>query len=145
MPLPIALPGIAQVAAGLLKPIVDLIDDLHTSEEEKAQLRLGLAAAQIEFAGRVLDYEARMIEAQSSIIRAEANGRSWIQRSWRPITMLTFLGLVVCDAFGLLPFRLAGEAWTLLQLGLGGYVMGRSAEKVAPVVASALKGSSERT
>lgn len=144
MPLPLALPGIAQVAAGLLKPIVELIDELHTSDEEKAQLRLGLAAAQIEFAGRVLDYEARMVDAQASIIRAEATGASWIQRSWRPVTMLTFLGLVVADAFGLLAFRLAPEAWTLLQIGLGGYVVGRSAEKVAPVVADALKGSSER-
>jgi len=61
---------------------------------------------------------------------AEAQGGSWLQRSWRPITMLTFLVLVVTDALGLLPFRLAGEAWTLLQLGLGGYVVGRSGEKI---------------
>jgi hypothetical protein len=38
---------------------------------------------------------------------------------------------VVLDSFGLLAFRLAGEAWLMLQLGLGGYVVGRSAEKVA--------------
>lgn len=34
--------------------------------------------------------------------------------NWRPITMLTFLVLVVCDSFGPLKFRLADEAWTLL-------------------------------
>ena len=44
--------------------------------------------------------------------------------------MLTFLVLVVCDSFGLLAFRLAAEAWVLLQIGLGGYVVGRTAEKV---------------
>jgi hypothetical protein len=44
--------------------------------------------------------------------------------------MLTFLALVVFDSFGLLSSKLAPEAWTLLQLGLGGYVVGRSAEKL---------------
>ena len=44
--------------------------------------------------------------------------------------MLTFLVLVVCDSFGLLAFRLSNEAWTLLQIGIGGYVVGRSGEKI---------------
>lgn len=137
------IPGIAEIASGLLRPIVDLIDELHMSGEEKAQLRMGIAAAQLEFASRVLDYEAKMLEAQTSVIRAEATGQSWIQRSWRPITMLSFLGLVVFDSFGLLTFRLAPQAWDLLQIGLGGYVVGRSAEKVVPVVAAALKNAGD--
>ena len=44
--------------------------------------------------------------------------------------MLTFLVLVVCDSFDLLAFRLAEEAWLLLKIGLGGHVVGRSAEKI---------------
>lgn len=52
--------------------------------------------------------------------------------------MITFLVLVVCDSFGLLKFRLAEQAWSLLQLGLGGYVVGRSVEKVAPSVVQAI-------
>ena len=48
--------------------------------------------------------------------------------------MLTFLFLVVCDSFGWLTFRLAAEAWTLLQIGMGGYVIGRSCEKVLPQI-----------
>ena len=31
--------------------------------------------------------------------------------------MLSFLGLVVADAFGMLAFRLADQAWLLLQIG----------------------------
>ena len=46
--------------------------------------------------------------------------------------MLTFLNLIVCDSFGLLTFRLTEETWMLLQIGLGGYVLGRSAEKIIP-------------
>ena len=53
-----------------------------------------------------------------------------MQRNWRPITMLTFLVLVVCDSFGFLKFRLNNEAWLLLQIGLGGYVVGRTGEKI---------------
>lgn len=53
--------------------------------------------------------------------------------------MLTFLILVVCDSFGLLTFRLTDEAWMLLQIGLGGYVVGRSAEKIIPGVFKKLK------
>ncbi len=85
-----------------------------------------------ELTTKVLDYESKLMGAQSSIIKAEATGHSWLQRNWRPITMITFLALVVLDSFGLLKFRLAEEAWLLLQIGLGGYVVGRSAEKIIP-------------
>jgi hypothetical protein len=44
--------------------------------------------------------------------------------------MVTFLVLVVCDSFGILAFRLSNEAWSLLQVGLGGYVVGKSGEKI---------------
>ena len=57
--------------------------------------------------------------------------------------MLTFLVLVVCDSFGLLAFRLSAEAWTLLQIGLGGYVVGRSAEKIAPTIKDAMRSDKQ--
>jgi hypothetical protein len=50
--------------------------------------------------------------------------------------MLSFLGLVIADAFGMLAFRLADQAWLLLQIGLGGYVVGRSVEKISPQIAN---------
>ena len=83
---------------------------------------------------KVLDYETKLMDNQAAIIKAEATGQSWLQRNWRPITMLTFLILVVCDSFGILAFRLSDEAWVLLQIGLGGYVAGRSAEKITSQV-----------
>lgn len=124
--------GIATIIAGLFKPAADLIDNLHTSEEEKGQIELEFAKLQLNTAIQMVDYEKQLLAGQTEIVVAEARGGSWIQKSWRPITMLTFLGLVVADSFGLLAFRLAEEAWTLLQIGLGGYVVGRSAEKMAP-------------
>ena len=122
----------------LVKPAADLVDNLHTSQEEKLALKNQLVALQMQAAYKLLDYETQLNTTRAEIVRAEAAGGSWLQRSWRPITMLTFLLLVCCDAFGWLPFRLAGEAWQLLQLGLGGYVIGRSAEKVAPALAAAI-------
>lgn len=126
--------------SGAIKPVAGLIDNLHTSDEERLQVQQALTQLENQVTTRVLEYQAQLLASQSKIITAEAQGQSWLQRNWRPITMLTFLVLVVCDSFGLLAFRLAGEAWTLLQFGLGGYVVGRSAEKIAPVVAGALKG-----
>ncbi len=127
------------LAGSLFKPFTELIDNVHTSEEEKGQLKNQLLLTQNAFAGKVLEYEGKLMETRSSIIKAEAMGHSWLQRSWRPITMLIFLVLIILDSFGLLAFRLSAEAWTLLKLGLGGYVVGRSAEKIVPSLAQALK------
>jgi len=136
--------SILSFISSMFEPAVKLIDELHTSEEEKLNLRRRLQEIENEFLGQVMDYESKLMENQSAIIRAEATGKSWLQRSWRPITMLTFLALVVLDSFGLLAFRLADEAWLLLQIGLGGYVAGRSAEKITgQVIGARMKKSSE--
>lgn len=124
----------------IFKPAAELIDNLHTSDEERLTIKGELFRMQAELSAKVLDYERDLLQAKAEIIKAEAAGQSWIQRSWRPITMLTFLVLVVADSFGLLEYRLAAEAWTLLQLGLGGYVVGRSAEKIIPKVTEVMKG-----
>jgi len=114
----------------IFAPAAKLIDDLHTSDEEKLTLANKLTVIQNEMHSKVIEYETKILESKTSIITAEANGQSWLQRSWRPITMLTFLALVVFDSFGWLANPLATEAWTLLQIGLGGYVTGRSLEKI---------------
>lgn len=125
--------------AAVVKPVTHLVDELNTSEEERLQIKAGLFQVQAELASKVMDYEARLLESQAKVVTAEAQGASWLQRNWRPITMLTFLALVVADTFGLTEFRLADEAWTLLQIGLGGYVIGRSAEKIVPKVTEVMR------
>lgn len=117
-----------------ITPVMQGIDALVTSDEERLTIKAQLYEMQASLMAKTLDYEAGLLEARSSIIEAEAQGQGWLQRSWRPITMLTFLVLVVADSFGWLPNQLAPEAWNLLQIGLGGYVAGRSAEKIAPQV-----------
>ncbi len=80
---------------------------------------------------RVFMYEQATLEAKAKIIHAEASSKHWLTANWRPITMLTFLVLVVGDSLGFLPNDLNEEAWFLLEIGLGGYVVGRSGEKIA--------------
>lgn len=125
--------------AQVFKPAVELIDELHTSEEEKLRLKAQTLDTYTKSIDLALSYEEKQLETRAQIVLQEAKAGSWLTQSWRPITMLTFLVLVVADQTGLLAFRLAPEAWSLLQLGLGGYVVGRSAEKVAVPVIEALK------
>ncbi|MDH5527412.1 MAG: holin family protein [Nitrospirota bacterium] len=115
-----------------IEPLAGLIDSVHTSEEERLEAKRKLFALQSEVFSGLMSYEQKLSESRATIIQAEAQGQSGLQRNWRPVSMLTFLILVVCDSFGWLPFRLADEAWTLLQIGMGGYVVGRSVEKIAP-------------
>lgn len=130
--------SILSLIGSVIEPVTKLIDDLHTSDEEKMVIRNQMLQLQATAYAQALDYEKSQLQAKADIIKAEAQGQSWLQRSWRPITMLTFLLLVVLDSFGLLASPLADEAWQLLQIGLGGYVVGRSLEKIAPTVASGL-------
>ena len=134
MPIPQIAGGLALVdqLVRLFTPINRIIDELHTSDEERATRRAEAAKLQNE----ALALERERLAAQAGLVAAEAGGTSWLQRNWRPITMLSFLGLVVADAFGLLAFRLADQAWLLLQIGLGGYVVGRSVEKISPQITS---------
>ena len=124
--------GIPGIISDLFNPLASIIDSMTTSDDEKFKVKKELSKIQSDISIKLLDYEKQMVIAKSSVVQSEVSGQSWLQRNWRPITMLTFLVLVVLDSFGLLAFRLAPEAWTLLQIGIGGYVIGRSAEKVLP-------------
>ena len=120
----------------IFKPAVELIDEVHTSQEEKLQHKERLLVTQAAVIDQVLQYEKDSFESRTKIIEAEAKSEHWLTAIWRPVTMLTFLALCVGDSLGLLSSPLRDEAWSLLQLGLGGYVVGRSAEKITKSVLS---------
>lgn len=130
--------GVLDIIGGIFKPISDVIDHVVPSGDAKIQLQQKVLEGQISASASLMDYEKQLLAAQTQVVTAEAQGGSWLQRNWRPITMLTFLTLVVVDTFGLAPNRLAPAAWTLLQIGIGGYVIGRSVEKTALPVVNAI-------
>ncbi len=106
--------NILNILSSVVAPVTKLIDELHTSDEEKLVIKNQMLQIQAAAYNQAVELEKQTMRARTDIIRAEANGQSWLQRSWRPVTMLTFLMLVVADSFGWLANPLASEAWTLL-------------------------------
>lgn len=120
-----------------LGPVLEIVKRVIPDPSERAQIEAQLKQA-------AADSEARLAEAQASVITTEASG-NWMQRSWRPIFMFVCMGLLVWHAIGIpimaaslnVPLRdvvgltLVPEGlWTLLAIGMGGYIAGRSAEKI---------------
>lgn len=118
---------------GIAKTIADKIWP-DATEVEKAKVEQFTA---------LLTQELDIFKGQVSVIIAEAKGHGYLQRNWRPITMLTFLGLVVAHFFGFEAPTFTTEdsthLFSLVELGLGGYVVGRSVEKIAPAIAEAIR------
>ena len=100
-----------------------VIPDKNARDEAKAQI-----------ATLALQGELKEAENAVKIILAEAQG-NWIQRSWRPMMMLFFAMLVGAHWFGFTaPGLTPEEVDRLLQIvlvGIGGYTIGRSGEKIA--------------
>jgi len=112
------------VIAGIIGKLVDrAVPDKDQAEQLKAQLQ-----------SQLLAMRHQEFRAAADIIIAEATGESWLQRSWRPIVMLTFCGLIVARWLGFTAPNLTEPEylalWDIVKIGLGGYVVGRSAEKV---------------
>ena len=115
-----------------------LIDRLWPDKGQQDQARLAL----LELAQKG---ELAELTGRAEIVKAEAASSHWLAASWRPILMLTFGGLIVARWLG---FSAPGiseaeilKLWDIVELGLGGYVIGRSAEKIIPAAAAAMKGS----
>lgn len=85
------------------------------------------------------------LTSRAEIVKTEAASEHWLAASWRPILMLTFGGLIVARWLGWSAPGISEaevlKLWDIVELGLGGYVIGRSAEKIIPAAAAALKGS----
>ncbi len=116
------------VVGSLIGKISDIIDQYVQDRDKALELK-----TQIE--KEVLSLQRQMLQSQTQIITTEAKSESWLTRNWRPITMLTFVALIVADWLGFsapnLNDELKGKLFDIIQIGLGGYVIGRSAEKVA--------------
>ena len=114
--------------SNVIGDIGKVIDNLFTSEEERINAKNKIIQV-------LKEKELELQKMQTEIIIAEAKG-NWLQRSWRPILMLSFGFIVIYNKFAAPLFGwtipvLEGEFWNLLQIGIGGYVVGRSAEKIA--------------
>lgn len=124
------------ILAAVLPALRDVFDRAFPDPIERAKVESQATLA-------ILDAETRMRDAAASVLVAEIKGESWLQRSWRPIIMLTFAALIAARWFGIAAPGLSEaeylKLWGIVEFGLGGYVLGRSAEKIAGEIAPALK------
>lgn len=131
------LPVIGPLLGDVVKRVLPEDKDKRAEIEREISMALISNSAQIE-------------QAAASVILAEAKSEHWITATWRPILMLTITAIVgwnyllaplvelavrlfVGDQIPL-TIPLPDELWNLLMIGVGGYVVGRSAEKVADKV-----------
>lgn len=123
--------------AALIPVIGDLIGKLFPDPKVAAEAKLKLF--ELQQAGHLKELDGAI-----QIITAEANG-SWIQRNWRPVMMLIFTALIVARWFGWTAPNLSESEykhlWDIVELGIGGYVIGRSVEKIVPSVTSTITAS----
>ena len=138
IPLAVVLPFVGKI-----------IDKVFPDESTKSE-------AKIKLLELMQSGELQQMAAAKDVVVAEIQGESAAQRNWRPhlmyliMLLMVFNGVVVplVEAmFGVkLPILEAWSAipdqmWSLLQIGMGGYIVGRSGEKIAKTYFEAKKGN----
>ena len=128
------LGAVAPLAKVLFNTIEKAVPDKDLQEKLKSQLQTQL-----------LQSHTQELTAAAKIIEAEAKA-GWFASSWRPLLMYVLIFILVWNYVigpfikvftgAIISFELPGDVWTLLNVGLGGYVVGRSAESVARTMAN---------
>jgi hypothetical protein len=117
-------------AAELVKGVGGVIDDLHTSKEEKL-------AAERKIKELMANYQVEMEKNITSRWEADLKSDSWLSKNVRPMVLIFLIVctmlLIFIDA-GTINFEVKSSWVDLLQLVLitviGAYFGGRSLEKV---------------
>lgn len=128
-----ALPVIGTVVEKILGVVDQAVEDKDAANKLKAEIQTKLMA---------LDYSALETElkARAEILTAEIQGASWMQRNWRPILMLSIVAIIV-NNYLVFPYmnifttkavllELPERMWGLMEIGVGGYIIGRTGEKI---------------
>ena len=117
-------------ATELVKGVGGVIDNLHTSKEEKLE-------AERKIKDLVMGYEAEMQKQVTERWKMDMNSDSWLSKNIRPLVLVFLVVstvlLVFIDA-GAINFNVEDKWADLLQIVLitviGAYFGGRSLEKV---------------
>ncbi len=112
-----------RTVTNLVSAVGDIVNRLTLPGREKKQLETDILRL-------LIAVEEKTISEQAAAIREEARG-DWLQRSWRPIVMLVFTVIVLAGTFLNLPILSdTSRFWDLLEIGLGGYIIGRGSEQL---------------
>jgi len=142
----IPIPGINTLIDNVRK----IIGQFKHSPAEKAAAMLEVGKLHHSLVQEALKFEITQVQAQASVILAEAKA-GWLTRNWRPMLMFVFMAIIVNNfliwpystEMGIVAKQLPFPVWMqdLLKIGVGGYIGGRSAEKIIPATVAAWKGS----
>jgi hypothetical protein len=125
---------LGQIFSGGAKDLVEgvggVIDNLHTSKEEKLE-------AEKKIKDMIMGYEAQMQKEVSNRWKVDMNSDSWLSKNIRPMVLIFLVVSTVLMIFidaGAIAFEVKDTWVDLLQLVLitviGAYFGGRSLEKV---------------
>ena len=128
------LGAVAPLAKILFSTIEKSVPDKDLQSKLKADLQTQL-----------LQSSTQELKAAASIVEAEAKA-GWFTASWRPLLMYVLIFILIWNYIlgpivkfffaAAITIDLPGDVWTLLQIGLGGYVVGRSGESIAKSLAN---------
>jgi hypothetical protein len=119
-----------------LGAVGDLVGKFVTDPDKKVEARLELAKLESELQLKMIEADMAWAQTQADVIKTEANSNSWMARNWRPSLMFVFIAIIannylIAPIFSLSVLTVPDQMWELIKIGLGGYVIGRSAEKIA--------------
>ena len=107
--------------------VLDIVDDVAEDKDEANRLKF-------EIQRQLIENKSSELETAAKIVLAEVQGL-WLQRKWRHFLMVTLADLVVAHWFGLtspnIPESGQNSLLNIVMVGVGGYVVGRSGEKIA--------------
>jgi len=117
-------------ATELVKGVGNVIDELHTSKEEKLE-------AERKIKDMIMGYEAEMQKQVTERWKVDMQSDSWLSKNIRPLVLIFLVVSTVLMIFidaGVIAFEVKDTWVDLLQLVLitviGAYFGGRSLEKV---------------
>ena len=121
-------------ASPLISAMFKTVDKVVDSKEEKEKIKAKIQE-------QVISGEMKELQSAANILLAETKSESWLARSWRPLLMMVAI-IIIANNYLFVPYanaflgvgiqlELPDALWTLLTIGVGGYTLGRSSEKVA--------------
>lgn len=88
----------------------------------------------------LLEHTDSIESIRGKIVLEEAKSQNWLTSAWRPLLMMVVIAIIACNYLffpiirifypEMIVLELPVELWNLLTIGVGGYVVGRSGEKM---------------
>ena len=130
---------IGNILTGLAAPLGKVADRYFDNKDDQEAFK---NAVELE----ILKNQKSFEDLSANIVLAEARSEHWLTAIWRPATMLLF-AMVIAINILIIPYvvvpilwalgypipvfmEIPDQVWTLITVGLGGYVGGRSGEKM---------------